>query len=172
MPSRAQLFATPWTIACQAPLSMEFFRQEYWSALPFPSPGDLSKPGIEPASPAFLALAGRLFTTSTTTSQNSFKNKTKITERCVKILFQWLYYFPSLYIISWDFPGKNPGLHCHFLLQGIFLTQGFNLHLLILLHCRWLLYHWAWFLPGKPDFCCYSPQILWQLETRPFRESQ
>ena len=47
-----QLFVTPWTVAHQAPLSMEFFRQEYWSGLPFPSPGDLPNPGIEPGSPA------------------------------------------------------------------------------------------------------------------------
>ena len=44
--------ATPWTVACQAPLSMEFSRQEYWSGLPFPPPGDLPDPGIEPRSPA------------------------------------------------------------------------------------------------------------------------
>ena len=42
----------PWTIACQPPLSMEFSRQEYWSGLPFPSPGDLPDPGIESGSPA------------------------------------------------------------------------------------------------------------------------
>ena len=47
--------ATPWTGACQAPLSMGFFRQEYWSGLPFPSPGDISDPGIEPRSPALQA---------------------------------------------------------------------------------------------------------------------
>ena len=52
--------ATPWTVAYQAPLSMGFSRQEYWSGLPFPSPGDLPSPGIEPVSPA---LAGRFFTT-------------------------------------------------------------------------------------------------------------
>ena len=46
------LQATPWTVACQAPLSMGFSRQEYWSGLPFPSPGDLSNPGIEPGSSA------------------------------------------------------------------------------------------------------------------------
>ena len=46
--SRVQLFVTPWTIARQAPLSMEFSRQEYWGGLPFPSPGDLPNPGIEP----------------------------------------------------------------------------------------------------------------------------
>ena len=50
--SRVQLFATPWTVAYQAPLSMGFSRQEYWSGLPFPSPGDLPDPGIEPRSPA------------------------------------------------------------------------------------------------------------------------
>ena len=47
----AQLFATPWTIDCQAPLSMGFSRQEYWSGLPFLSPGYLPDPGIEPGSP-------------------------------------------------------------------------------------------------------------------------
>ena len=46
-----QLFATPWTGARQAPLSMEFSRQEFWSAQPIPSPGDLPDPGIEPRSP-------------------------------------------------------------------------------------------------------------------------
>ena len=46
--------ATPWTVACQAPLCMGFFRQEYWSGLPFPSPGNLPDLGIEPRSPAFL----------------------------------------------------------------------------------------------------------------------
>ena len=50
--SCVQLFATPWTVAYQAPLSMGFSRQEYWSGLPFPSPGDLPNPGIEPGSPA------------------------------------------------------------------------------------------------------------------------
>ena len=52
--------ATPWTIACQAPLSMEFSRQEHWSGLPFPPPGGLPDPGMELLSPA---LAGGFFTT-------------------------------------------------------------------------------------------------------------
>ena len=47
--------AIPWTVACQAPLSMGFSRQEHWSELPFPSPGDLPDPGIEPGSPALQA---------------------------------------------------------------------------------------------------------------------
>ena len=58
--SCVQLFATPWIIALQAPLSMGFSQQEYWSGLPCPPPGDLPDPGIEPASPA---LAGGFFTT-------------------------------------------------------------------------------------------------------------
>ena len=53
--SRVRLFATPWTVAYQAPPSMGFSRQECWSGLPFPSPGDLPDPGIEPRSPALQA---------------------------------------------------------------------------------------------------------------------
>ena len=59
-------FATLSTVACQAPLSMGFPKQEYWRRLPFPSPGDLPDPGIEPMSPA---LAGRFFTTETPVKQ-------------------------------------------------------------------------------------------------------
>ena len=51
--SRVRLVVTPWTVAHQAPPSMGFSRQEYWSGLPFPSPGDLPDLGIEPWSPAF-----------------------------------------------------------------------------------------------------------------------
>ena len=47
--------ATPWTAACQAPLSMGFSRQEYWGGLPFPFPEDLPDPGVEPRSPALQA---------------------------------------------------------------------------------------------------------------------
>ena len=55
--SRVRLFATPWTVAYQAPPSMGFSRQGCWSGLPFPSPGNLSDPGIEPGSPALQANA-------------------------------------------------------------------------------------------------------------------
>ena len=61
--SRVRLFETPWTAAHQAPLSVEFSRQEYWSGLPFPTPGDLPDPEIKLASLASPALAGRFFTT-------------------------------------------------------------------------------------------------------------
>jgi len=60
------LLATPWTVALQAPLSMEFSRQEYWSELPWPSSGDLPNPGIEPVSLKSPALAGGFFTSSAT----------------------------------------------------------------------------------------------------------
>ena len=58
-----RLLETPWAVAHQAPLSMELSRQEDWSGLPFPPPGDLPDPGIEPKSPVRPALAGRFFTT-------------------------------------------------------------------------------------------------------------
>ena len=60
--SCVHLFETLWTVDCQSPLSMGFSRQEYWSGLPFPSPGDLPNPGTEPVSPVSPALAGRFFT--------------------------------------------------------------------------------------------------------------
>ena len=53
--SRVRLFVTPWIVAYQAPQSMEFSRQEYWSGLPFPSPEDLPNPGIKPRSPTLQA---------------------------------------------------------------------------------------------------------------------
>ena len=55
--------ATPWTVACQTPLFMEFSRQEYWSELPFPSPGDIPHPGIEPSSLAAPSLTGGILST-------------------------------------------------------------------------------------------------------------
>ena len=65
--SHVWLFVTPCTEACQAPLFLQFFRQEYWSGLPFPSLGNLPSPGMEPVSPA---LAGRFFTTWATTAKH------------------------------------------------------------------------------------------------------
>ena len=70
--SHVWFFETPCTIAHQAPLSMGLSRQEYWSGLPYPPPGDLPDPGIEPASLLSPALAGRLFTTRATWEIQSF----------------------------------------------------------------------------------------------------
>ena len=64
--SCVQLFVTLWTVACQDALSTEFSRQEYWSGLPYPPPGDLPDPGIEPIFLTSPALAGGFFTTSAT----------------------------------------------------------------------------------------------------------
>ena len=71
--SRVRLCATPWAVAHQAPLSMEFCRQEYWSGLPFPTPGDLPDSRIEPASLVSPALAG----TSLTGKPKSLRAVTK-----------------------------------------------------------------------------------------------
>ena len=63
MHAQSCLSVTPWTVAYQVLLTIEFSRQEYWSGLPFPPPEDTPDPGIEPASLASSALAGRFFTT-------------------------------------------------------------------------------------------------------------
>ena len=81
--SYVQLFVTPWTVARQAPLSMRFPRQEYCSELPFPSPGDLPKPGTEHASLAAPALTDGLFTMSSTWEGQPRKVKRKIVIRTV-----------------------------------------------------------------------------------------
>ena len=62
--SHVQLFANPWTVGHQAPLSMQFSRKEYWSGLLFPTPGDLPSAGIKPTFLASSALAGRFLTTA------------------------------------------------------------------------------------------------------------
>ena len=72
--SGVRLFVTLWTVAGQAPLSMGFSWQEYWSGLPFPSPGDLLDPGIEPMSPA---MAGGFFTTEPPGEHNYKYSKMK-----------------------------------------------------------------------------------------------
>ena len=71
---RVGFFATQWTIAHQAPLSMGFSRQEYCSGLPCPPPGDLPDPAMEPTSPMSPALAGRFFTTSATWEKPQYQH--------------------------------------------------------------------------------------------------
>ena len=73
--SHVWFFAMLWTVALQAPLSMGFTRQEYWSGLPCLSPGDLPNPGIETASLMSLALEGRFFTTSATWEAQPYLRK-------------------------------------------------------------------------------------------------
>jgi len=93
--SHVCLFVTLWTIASQAPLSMGFSRQEYWSGLPCPPPGDPPDPGIEPGSPMSPALADKFFTTSITWEahvcihiQNFWKDKQEIIIRID--LWRWV----------------------------------------------------------------------------------
>ena len=90
--SCVQLFAILWTEDHQAPLSMGFSRQEYWSGLPFPPPGDLSDPGIEPTSPASPSVAGRFFTTEPPWKRNKFNKDFKMT--IIIILIMWINWNP------------------------------------------------------------------------------
>ena len=76
--SHVQLFAILWTVAHQAPLSMGFSRQEYWSGLPCSPPGDLPNPGTEPTSLTTPALAGGFFITSTPEKSNEVNNLSQI----------------------------------------------------------------------------------------------
>ena len=79
MLSHVWLIAAIWTVAHQAPRSMEFSKQEYWRGLPFPSPGDLPGPGIEPESLASPALASGFFATSATWNINNLRYVDDIT---------------------------------------------------------------------------------------------
>ena len=78
--SHVRLFATPWTVARQAPLSLGCSRQEYWSGLPCPPPGDLPNPGIEPVSLMSPALAGGFFTIST-----NWESQVFVTQWCLTL---------------------------------------------------------------------------------------
>ena len=75
--------STPWTVTHQAPLSMEFFRQEYWSGWPFSTPGDLPDPGIQHISPA---LAGGFFTTEPPGKPNDDNNKAHHCNKCPTLM--------------------------------------------------------------------------------------
>ena len=88
MCSAAQLYMTPLTVAHQTPLSKELSRQEYWSKLPFPTPGHLLDPGIKPMTPASPAFAGGFFTTEPPGKPDLRKMKMKITMRYHFILIR------------------------------------------------------------------------------------
>ena len=119
------LFATPWTVAYQALPSMGFSRQEYWSGMPFPSPGDLPNPGIEPGSPALQTDAFTIWVCVVKVKSQSCPTL------CNPVDCSLLGSFSP-----WDSPGKNTEVGCHFLLQGVFPTQGLSPSLL---HCRQML---------------------------------
>ena len=129
--SSVWLFATLYTIARQASLFMELSRQEFWSGLPCPFLGDLPNPGIKLKSLVSLALVDRFFTTSAT-------QETQIFALCsYSVLSSSLWHhglYPARLLCPFDSPGKDTKVGCHFLLQGIFQTQGSNWYLLGLLH--------------------------------------
>ena len=107
-------------IAFQAPLSMEFSRQEHWSGLPFPSLGDLPDPGIKPVPLISPSLTGRLFTTSTTSVQ--FNSVALVRSGSLRPYGLQ----PTRLLFTWDSPGKNTRVGCRALFQRIFQTQGSN----------------------------------------------
>ena len=155
--SRVQLFATPWTAASQAPPSMGFSRQEYWSGLLFPSPEDLPNSGTEPGSPALQADALPSKATREAWCQLVYQFSTYLSSTWSEVKWSRSVVSNSLrphrlqparLLCPWDFPGNSTGVDCHFLLQGIFPNQGSNLGLP---HCRRTLYHLNHIQP-KYDF--------------------
>ena len=115
--SCVHLFVVLWAAACQAPLSVGFPRQEYWSGLPFSSL-DLSNPGTENQSPA---LAVGVYV--------------KSLQSCPTVCDPMTLCDPTRLLCPWDSPGKNTGVDCRALVLGTFPTQASNLRLLCLL--RW-----------------------------------
>ena len=112
--SRVRLLVTPWIVALQAPLSMQFSRQKYWSGLPCPPSGDLPDPGIEPACLTSLALADRFFTTSTTWEAQGLGSGPRKTRPSAHMCTHWCdisslilfggnkYYLCSHYSVNWQ----------------------------------------------------------------------
>ena len=148
--SRVWLFVTPWTVAQQAPPSMEFSRQEYWSGLHFPSSGALPDPGIKPG---FLTLQADAFTVWAPRDKKDkgkkfrggrelwrfpgFLSLAVYVPACTSVLsdsLQWYGPWPARVLC----PDKNTGA---MIFQGVFPTQGSSLHLLRLLYWQAGLYH-------------------------------
>ena len=122
-----QLLVIPWTIARQAPLSMGFSRQEYWSGLPFPSPGDLPNPGIEPPSLMSPVLTGMFFTTSTTCkAPDLFMLCMCLVTQSCPATCDPMDCNPPGSSVHGGSPGKNTEVGCRFFLQGVFPTQASN----------------------------------------------
>ena len=143
--SRVHLFATPWTVAQQASLSMGFSRQQYWSGLPCPLPGDLPDPGIKPTTLTSPALAGGFFTSHTTWEAPCMLSQSVVSDSLQPHRLP----LPSS-SVDGDSPGRNTGVGFHALLQGIFPAQGWNPGLLC---CRLILYQLSHQgNTGKPQF--------------------
>ena len=133
--SRVQLFATPWTVACQAPPSKGFSRQDHWSGLPFPSPGGSS---FSRDRHWVSHIAGRLYHLShqgNPNIRNVFSHSSKSESESHSVASNSLQ--PHWLYSPWNSPGQNTGVGSLSLLQGIFPTQGSNTGLQ---HCRRILY--------------------------------
>ena len=119
--SHVQLFATPGTLAHQASLSMRFFRQEYWSRLLFPLPGDLPKPGIKPKSPASSALAGGFFTAEPPGKPHrwDFCSCCSVSKSCLTLCSPMYYTRPPC-------PSLSPGV-CSMFIESVTLSNHLTL---------------------------------------------
>ena len=122
------LFVTPWTVACQAPLSMEFSRQEYWSGLPLPSPEEFPNPGTEPRSPTLQA---------DSLLYEPLGKEREIESESRSVISDSLQ--PHGLHSLWNSSGQNTGVGSLSLLQGICPIQESNWSLL---HCRQIT-NWA-----------------------------
>ena len=131
------LLAHGWQPA-RLPCPWDFHRQEYWSELPFPPPGDLPHPGIRLVSLASLVhwQADSLPIRHLDNPKN-YGHSSSVSHSVVSDSSQPHGLLPTGLLCPWDFPGKNTGVGCHALLQGVFPTQGLNPGLL---HCRQSLY--------------------------------
>ena len=138
------LFATPRTVVHQAPRSTEFSRQEYWSGLSFPSPGDLPDPGIKPGPPTLqkdslhLSQEGRIkvswsYRLHVIWMMGAFCFNlcvcvcvcVLVAQSCLILCNPTDYSLPSL-LCPWNSPGKNTGVGSHSLLQGIFQPRDWT----------------------------------------------
>ena len=150
--SRVWLFANPWTVAYQVPPSMGFSRQEYWSGLPFPSPGDLPDPGIEPGSPTFQAEA--------LTSEPPGKLYAYVTPFVIVPQFLYFSILFSVCISVW-------GVYKDISSCSVILALAMSSLLMSPLKTFFILVQWFWFLRFPldiflefPPLCLHSPCSL------------
>ena len=129
---RVRLFATPWTVAYQAPPSMGFSRQECWSGLPFPSPGDLPNPGLPHCRQTLYRLSHqgspgvlKCVSLNPKVPWSSGCGAMLVAQSCPTLCDPMDCNSPGSSAHG-DSPGNNTGVGCHFLLQGIFPIQGSN----------------------------------------------
>ena len=158
--SHVWLIATPWTIARQAPLSLGFSRQEYWSELPFPSPGDLPDPGIKPGSSA---LAGGFFTTEPVTCMciHIWLDTYKCTYTYICVYIWHKHMFICVHIYVWQMIKL-----CYFL--WFFRSKSLSAVLDKCLYWAFSFYGSKYCTPCGGDLgflqtCCMDPLCSWQL---------